>query len=454
MKRVLTLALIATVLVTGCSGDDPANPDPPAPGDVIVEIVPAGLGAGWTLTGPEGYTRDGTGDEQLTGLAPGDYQITWLPVLNWDAPLPQSLTLDAGGAITFTGTYVSDPPPENIVTIDIEPDDLYAAWVLKVETGDGENDRSGHGDAVLHDVPAGQVTADWEEIPGWSVPPPGYVTAELLEGQTLALSVTYTLLPPWPLEFVQVPAGTFAMGSPAAEPGASSDEWPRHDVTLSRDLWVSVAEVTNVQWDDVMGGNREGDPTVANLPVVLVSWEQAVDFCNALSANEGLAPAYTVNGGVTWDPDAPGYRLPTEAEWEHFCRAGTITAISAGELAELTCEPDPVLTYFAWYCPNAYARQPVRSLYPNDWGLYDAHGNVGEFCWDLYDASYYAASPAVDPAGSDVGTRRVVRGGNYSAWGGICRSAARSSQNPLFGNQAVGFRVVRNDAEDKRGAGG
>jgi len=336
--------------------------------------------------------------------------------------------------------------------LDIDPNDLNAAWVLKVETGDGEHDRSGIDDGILYSVPCGPVTLDWEEIPGWSTPAPGYTTAELTGGQTLNLSVTYTLLPAWPLELVQVDAGSFDMGSPMAEPGASITEWPQHNVTLSRALWVSVAEVTNHQWDEVMGGIREEDPTVANQPVTNVFWREAVDFCNTLSAAEGLTPAYTVGEVVNWDPDASGYRLPTEAEWEYFCRAGTTTAISAGELAELECVPDPVLTYFGWYCGDTGAKQPVRSLYPNDWGLYDVHGNAGEYCWDLYDENYYLVSPAVDPAGPDIGTRRVVRGGNYLVYGSTCRSAARQSAFDFVGHPAIGFRVVRNDMVGRRGA--
>jgi len=453
MRRILALVAMATTFLTGCGGDDPGDPDPPTTGTVIVAIDPPTLAAGWSLTGPNGYANAGTGGVQLPDLEPGGYDITWLPVTDWTTPLPQSQTLVAGETITFTAVYTYDPLPLGTVTVVIEPDDVWPDWVLKVETGDGAHDRSGMGDATLLDVPTGAVTLDWEEIPGWSSPAPGYVTRTLAEGQVLVLTIDYTLLPAWPMEFVTVDAGAFAMGSPAEEPGASFVEWPRHDVTLTRDLVVSVAEITNAQWDEVMGGAREPSPTAANLPVTEVTWFEAVDFCNALSLDEGLMPAYTVDGDVSWNPDAAGYRLPTEAEWEYFARAGTSTALSAGELVELECEPDPVLAYYGWTCANASVKQPVRSLYPNDRGLYDVHGNAAEFCWDYYGEGYYDVSPAVDPAGPATGTYRIVRGGFYTAWNGACRSASRTWRTPGLTNAAVGFRIVRNAVPEKSGGG-
>jgi formylglycine-generating enzyme required for sulfatase activity len=452
MRHVLTLALLATVLLTGC-GDDPATPEPDK-GVVIVDIEPDAIGATWTLDGPDSYTHDGTGDERLPDRVVGNYTVTWDEVLNYSEPFPMTQILAVDDSITFHGTYTYDPLPTGTVSIDPDPDDLNIGWVLKVVDGGGTNDRSGFGNRILENVPTGPLTVEWEPEPGWLNPAPGYEDAVLLGGATLDLSVTFTLLPAWPREYALVAPGTFMMGSPTWEPGAVSDEWPHHEVTLTRGFWAGVTEVTNAQWDEVMGDKREGDPTVANLPVTMVNWRDAVDYCIALSIDEGLAPAYEIVGlDVIWTQDAPGYRLPTEAEWEYLCRAGTTTAISAGELAVINCDPDPVLTYFGWYCPNSSgARQPVRSLYPNDWGLYDVHGNVGEWCWDVYGDGFYAMSPSEDPTGPELGTNRVVRGGNYGAWGSTCRSAARGSYNPGPDNPAVGFRVVRNVEPPKAGA--
>ncbi len=443
MRYVSTFCLIAALALPGCS-DDPAQPDPPTTGTVNVVIVPAGLQAPWTLEGPDDYTHAGTGDEILADLEAGDYDVTWGAVTNYIAPWPQSQTLAAEGEITFTGTYVFNPPVTGTVVVDVEPDDLDPGWVLKVETGDGDNDVVGSGDQIVYGVPVGEVTLDWEEIPGWEFSGPGYTTETLVGGGTLNMSVTYTVLPTRPLEFVRVEAGSFEMGSPASEPGAEADEWPQHTVTLTRSLHVSVTEITNAQWDHYMGDGRQGDATEPNQPVTLISWLQAVEFCNAVSLDIGYTPAYTIDGGVTWNPDATGFRLPTEAEWEYFARAGTTTAISAGELAELNCDPDPVLTFFGWYCPNATSKMPVASLYPNDWGLYDVHGNVGEFCWDGYASDYYAGSPAVDPPGPTPGLYRIVRGGNFLAYGANCRSAARQRQRDFEQVPHVGLRVVRN----------
>jgi len=453
MRHVLTLALLAMILLAGCGGDDPVDPEPDK-GIVIVDVEPNTLGATWTLDGPDSYTHDGTGDERLTDRVVGSYTVTWAEVLNYNDPLPMTQTLAVDDSITFQGMYVYDPLPTGTVAIDPEPDDLNINWVLKVVAGGGANDRSGFGNRILENVPTGPLTIEWEPVPGWLNPAPGYEDAVLVGGTTLDLSVLFSLLPAWPREYVRVDGDSFMMGSPTWEPGATSDEWPRHEVTVTRGFWASVTEVTNAQWDEVMGAKREGDPTVANLPVTMIDWRDAVDYCIALSVDEGLTPAYEIDGDdVIWTQGAPGYRLPTEAEWEYLCRAGTTTAISAGELAEIDCDPDPVLTYYGWYCPNAGGqRQPVRSLYPNDWGLYDVHGNVGEWCWDVYGVDYYESSPAEDPTGPASGSNRVVRGGNYGAHGTVCRSAARGSYNAGANNPAVGFRVVRDLEPLKVGA--
>ncbi|GAA3108205.1 hypothetical protein GCM10017600_10120 [Streptosporangium carneum] len=173
------------------------------------------------------------------------------------------------------------------------------------------------------------------------------------------------------------------------------------------------AQVTG-QWPSAARGDR--------LPVEGVSWWDALRFCDALSQREGLTPAYRLRGedeSVEWDASADGYRLPTEAEWEHACRAGT-TGPRYGRLDEI-----------AWYQENADGRiHAVGGRRPNAWGLYDMLGNVWNWCWDVYDAEVY-------------GTYRVLRGGGWSDEHWSCRASVRRRSHPTFRIDDVGFRVAR-----------
>jgi len=242
-------------------------------------------------------------------------------------------------------------------------------------------------------------------------------------------------------EMVRIQGGTFTMGSPANEPEHYDDE-VQHKVTVSS-FYMGKYQVTQKEYQAVMGtnpSNFKGD----NLPVEEVSWYDAVNYCNRLSQKEGLAPAYTVNGAnVTWNQNADGYRLPTEAEWEYACRAGTTTPFSTG---------NNITTRQANYDGNnpynnnakgEYRGKttPVGSFEPNSWGLYDMHGNVMEWCWDWYGD--YSGGAQTDPKGASSGTHRVERGGSWLSHAKNLRSARRDYYTPSYRIVNLGFRLVR-----------
>jgi formylglycine-generating enzyme required for sulfatase activity len=237
-----------------------------------------------------------------------------------------------------------------------------------------------------------------------------------------------------PTEMVRINGGTFTMGSPAKEPGRSDSEGPQRQVTVSS-FFMGKYEVTQKEYQEVMGtnpSNFKGD----NLPVENVSWFDAVEYCNKRSQREGLTPAYTINGtNVTWNRSANGYRLPTEAEWEYACRAGTTTAYNTGANIDNNT---------GWYKDNSNnTTHPVGQNPANAWGLNDMHGNVWEWCLDWYGR--YSSNAQTDPIGASSGANRVIRGGCWNTSAQYVRSANRNNRyTPSNRYSFLGFRVARN----------
>ena len=221
------------------------------------------------------------------------------------------------------------------------------------------------------------------------------------------------------ITFIAIPAGRFRMGSDKGH----NDEKPVHEVRITQAFLLGKYPVTNAQyarfleaagkkamkpasWDD----RRFNQP---EQPVVGVSWDEARAFCE-------------------W----AGGRLPTEAEWEYACRAGTITEYSFGDDAKDLGE-------YAWFGDNSDGHtQPVGAKKPNPWGLYDMHGNVWEWCQDGFDSGYYAKSPRDDPPGPPKASRRVIRGGGWADVAEGCRSAYRCASEPAYRFGDLGFRVA------------
>jgi formylglycine-generating enzyme required for sulfatase activity len=241
---------------------------------------------------------------------------------------------------------------------------------------------------------------------------------------------------------VYVPPGTFLMGSPPEELGREPDEI-QHQVTLTKGFYIGVHEVTQREYKFVIGYNHSYfEHCGEDCPVEYVNWIEAVTYCNELSAMYGYKKAYTINGqDVSWNKTADGYRLPTEAEWECACRAGSTTAFYNGEISNIY--QDNNCDSIAWYYYNAfYTSHPFGGKDSNAWGLYDFSGNVSEWCWDWYGE--YPASPVSDPSGPATGSTRVLRGGDLYDNAKSCRSADRKSMNPVYRANSAGFRIARN----------
>ena len=255
--------------------------------------------------------------------------------------------------------------------------------------------------------------------------------------------------------FVLIEGGTFQMGSPETEAWRSQDEM-QHSVTVS-DFYMSRYELTQAEYEAVMGENPSSF-SGGDLPVENVTWLEAVAYCNARSEQEGLTPAYEVaDKSVSWNRSADGYRLPTEAEWEYACRAGTETPFymenspSAEEANYYGHYPYMIEeNYFSQgnltVQPGEYRQTtvPVGSFGANPFGLYDMHGNVGEWTWDIYGE--YPAESQTDPTGAQSGTRRVYRGGGWNDFAKNMRCAYRAMMDQDKGSFNVGIRLVRNAA--------
>jgi formylglycine-generating enzyme required for sulfatase activity len=239
-------------------------------------------------------------------------------------------------------------------------------------------------------------------------------------------------------EMILLPGGRFTMGD------ENEIDAKPHQVVVSS-FYIDKYLVTQAEYQKVMGKNPSRWKAGTN-PVEQVRWSDAVRYCNARSRLEGLQPCYDLQ---KWECNfnANGYRLPTEAEWEYACRAGTKTAFFFGD------SPSK-LTSFAWFDKNSGGKpQPVGQKRPNPWGLYDMHGNVWEWCNDFYKVDYYQESPEDNPKGPKTGETKVVRGGAWKFSDQSCRSGYRYNENPgyvdvCFGYDIYGFRCVRNAQPD------
>jgi formylglycine-generating enzyme required for sulfatase activity len=245
------------------------------------------------------------------------------------------------------------------------------------------------------------------------------------------------------VEFVVVHGGTFDMGCTPGQSYCDPDESPTRTTTLSHDLYISRAELTQEQLTAVVGHNPSRFVACGGAcPVEQVSWHDAAAFANALSITEGLPVCYSCSGSGTaltctsvTDPDGcGGYRLPTEAEWEGAARCGEDLLYAGADAVDEV----------AWSTSNAgSSTQPVAALAANACGLYDMSGNVYEWVNDWYDSAAYAGGDLIDPVGPATGVRRVVRGGSWSDLPQAARVAARLDVAPADRADYLGVRLVR-----------
>ena len=258
--------------------------------------------------------------------------------------------------------------------------------------------------------------AYWEEFRSPAPPPQAIVPGEdfsisLPGGETM--------------EMVWIEPGEFLMGSPVEEQGRWSDEGPQTPVRITKGFWMGRYPVTQGQWEALRGNNPSHlYESGADAPVEYVSWVEAMEFCRILTARDRAGERL---------PEGYVYTLPTEAQWEYACRAGTQTRYNLG---------DGVwdLLRAGWYQANSGGRtRPVGQKTPNDWGLYDMHGNVREWTASWYGP--YPGEEVEDFQGSRLGQLKVNRGGSWSITGQYCRSAYRHWNEPNFRFNNLGFRV-------------
>lgn len=251
------------------------------------------------------------------------------------------------------------------------------------------------------------------------------------------------LLPPDGM--VLVPDGAFYMGDNTGSGDIA--ERPAHHVTVAQPFFLSINEVTQEEWMLMMGSNPSSEFALDH-PVDRVTLLDAVMYCNARSRDEGLSPAYAIDGSrIEWLRSADGYRLPTEEEWEYACRAGNNEDFGNGLMTQPRCTPlDPNLDMLGWYCGNATTLMPVGMKEANAFGLNDMHGNVAEYCWGI-GRTYPSGALTEDPSPDRIifGSGRVMtRGGSRREEAVECRSSARGLVDGSARHNAIGFRIARN----------
>ncbi|MCF7913144.1 MAG: formylglycine-generating enzyme family protein [Candidatus Cloacimonetes bacterium] len=338
----------------------------------------------------------------------GEEYSSWINTINLIVPPPENLTLSIENEnITLTWSYEL----EGIEGFRIEKKEVGGEWDLYVENialelREWYDDNCNNWDSY-------RIKAYYQEYES------GYSNAVMFEEG-----------------MIYVEGGTFEMGDHFNE--GDSDELPIHNVTLSS-FYIGQYEVTQGEYEEVMGTNPAHNYGVSDeYPVYYVTWYDAVEYCNALSEQEGLTPCYNLSD---WSCNfsADGYRLPTEAEWEYATRGG-VNWEDNYKYSGTTNE----LGDYAWFNSNSGSQtHEVGTRESNQLGIYDMSGNVWEWCNDWYSSSFYSSSPEDNPVGHGSGSDRAQRGGSWGSNARDCRTASRGHSSPTGSFNLLGFRLVR-----------
>ena len=337
-------------------------------------------------------------------------------------PVVSNVTAQQRDGTTGAGTIVD-------ITYDVEDADSDSADISIEMSNDAGTTFDVPATTFIGDVGRVEVgtgkSVEWlagQDVPGeyWDNCQAKVIAEDVLPGEmVVSLPGGATMTMVW------IPPGTFMMGSSQEEIDSLnaahsttfySREGPQHEVELTQGFYLGKYELAEGQWSSVM----EGMASASNMPKVSISWNDVQALIDTLTA-KGLA----------------GFRLPTEAEWEYACRAGTETMWSHGN-------NEALLGNYAWYFGNSGSQaHEVGTKLPNPWGLHDMHGNVWEWCQDWYDANYYSVSPSVDPPGPTSGDGRVFRGGPFNNGAPDVRSALRTSASSGTRRTDTGARLLR-----------
>ena len=438
------LMLILFLFIFGCSDDDLSTPEANVGTIGTIEIkMPTGTtGANWHLYGPGDSFRHGDSDLVLNDMPGGQYTIIWTAVKGWTNPMPAVFTLEGNATLTLHGDYLDKVPGTNFVLIE------GADFIMGSD--DGTRKFKVERDTIINDIPTTVIdTFAYPSEIGRDEDEPRHrvqLSYSYYMGKT---EITNQ-------EFVEL--GNWAIGQGYATTTESS---------MLDALDGSTVELINFDFEDTPIDVQEGvlrlkKPEFANRPIIEVTWYGAASYCDWLSLDDGLDPAYNHDD---WTLRNLNYRLPKEAEWENACRAGTQTAFYSGDIENGNCL-EPSLDGAGWFCGNAEnSSHDVSTKTANGLGLYDMHGNVWEWCHDFYGQYevpdipndpnsnpnnpkplvFYEDEdlvPVVNPRGPDEGENRVIRSGRWLLASAMCRSASRMMGVPEYRGFHIGFRVA------------